>query len=584
MVGLAALSLTLGACKQPTPVDPGEPVSKINLAKVTKPFIVGDTFDLDDFVTVVGGKGPKVYDVVAAKGYESRVEFGAGKDAHKVTVLEEGAIRLSITAKGAEDSEKTVTFNASAYSKLKAAFISMTDGLVYDYGFDCFEEDEDGKEVIVEYIRHNEYYYYDTWQSSKTATGWDVEGFIKYQESGKAYQYTSDGDITCENFVIGERDETYDYYFCNFPWLLTVDDVSTEEDKDGVTFLRVSGSDPAPDADYWDSLAEEFAYNSLSAYPKASGYTCSSVDIYAEEGENGEIEGLIFNVMAKKGKLEKLYSSYRFVEPKKAKVATLESEYKNGTHEPAPIAFTELETALDAFCGATNYTVEAKQYWVDDDGEYVDINAIAAASEDADFKHIVELWPEDYEVSLNDKTIGRVSKQVTKAGVETGNVAGWVQKDGKLYDVKTEETEGVYGQPTGSLSAKTLAEKLGFFSFSGYTGAEMLATFDPMTRVEDEGAIAWTYDNNQYNALFIEPFLVQGEFHYNQNAGFFQQSDANGYYYRFVTGYLRVNADSSITFYGDWGFSDIDYRIAYEFTLKAPGTTTVDISGINFGA
>ena len=132
MVGLAAFSLGLSACTKP---DPGEPVKKIAVSKVTDAFIVGDTVDLDDYVNVEGGKGEKVYTATAAKGSETRVEFGTGKNAHKFTILEEGSIKINVVAENLE-TKKSANFSAKAYTKLKAAFMNATGNLGTVYGFE----------------------------------------------------------------------------------------------------------------------------------------------------------------------------------------------------------------------------------------------------------------------------------------------------------------------------------------------------------------------------------------------------------------------------------------------------------------
>lgn len=582
MVGLAAFSLGLSACTKP---DPGEPVKKIAVSKVTDAFIVGDTVDLDDYVNVEGGKGEKVYTATAAKGSETRVEFGTGKNAHKFTILEEGSIKINVVAENLE-TKKTATFTCEAYGELKATFLRLTKGLSYNYGFDAIEEDETtGEEIVVEYIRHNKNYYYDTWMNADNQwVAKNSEGFIKYIESGKAYDFTAVGP-DCSNLVIGERDESFDYYFCNFPWLLTSKDVTSEVDANGESYLSISGTKAAPDADYWASLAEEFAYNSLAAYPAGYGYICSSVDIFLEEDASGN-QGLIFKVMAKETKTAEpeVFGEYRFVAPEDAKVAVLEDEIKTGAHEPAAISTSELVTAWDLFQGADNYTVNFSQFWIDDDGNKVDLKAIAETITDDDelvssLLSLDNAYPEDYEEVVYDKTIGRISTGYTANGEKSGAIKGWADKEGTLYDFSNakDETTGEWGAVTAAPSSKTLANLNDLFFFGGYPSNLCLSYFDPMTRSEKSGVVTWTYDNSSNNAAWIEPLLLQSEFHYNQNCGFLQQEDSYGYYYRFLTGSISATA-TSIVYTGSWGFSDLDYRIFYSVELSNANTTVVDAS------
>ena len=98
------LTLGLGACntKKPSPSESEQestsesqvdPVSRIKI-EAPSTIVVGQPVDLDDYVTIEGGEGPKVFDVQIPATMTELVEV----EGHQLTALAEGTINVKIIA------------------------------------------------------------------------------------------------------------------------------------------------------------------------------------------------------------------------------------------------------------------------------------------------------------------------------------------------------------------------------------------------------------------------------------------------------------------------------------------------------
>lgn len=585
---LAMTVLPLSACKQE---DPGVEVEKINVSKVEDYFVVGQEFNLDNYVSVVGGKGPSSYTVKPAEGYENMVDFGEGKKAHFVTVLQEGNFQLDLHASNL-DTEASAVFRGSGISKLKSEFKDDTKIVTKNYGFDRIQFGEAGSETTVEYIRHNSNYFYDLVLGQDG--NWSSKGLIKYKNSGISYEFSANG-LDCDNFQVGNRDDKFDMYFCNSPWLLTADDAVTSIDDYGEDYLLIDCSKPAQHGAYWDSLTAEFvscAFNiDFTADAIFNNYKLLGLYIYGEENDKGKITSYRFDVMLVDKATEtdlKIYSQYRFVAPVQARIALLEDEYVKGTHEPL-VNYDELKTVWTTFYEAETYSARVEQYWVDSNDNPIDIAEYAALTpDDLKLAQIAELFPCDAEAVVNDKKVGRISKQLDwRTGSETGYVKGYAEKDEEFFEFESEQDgEGVWGQPKAYPNPKSkLVNRNEIYNFSSYKTEKIFTDFYPYSREQNGNKITWTYGNDVDNILWIDPLFLQSLFHSSQNVSYFRKKNADGYYYRYLSGTVGVDTvNTEISFEGKWGFAEYEnIRMVYKISISKPNTTVVDLTTIDFG-
>ena len=595
MVGLAAFALTLGACKKAE--DPGQPVSRVSVTKPDSVLVVGDVVDLDDYINVEGGKGPKVYTATAARGSENLVEFGTGKDAHKFTILEEGAIKINVVAENLE-TKKTATFAVDAYSKIKAAFVSATDGIAYSYAFAQFEEDASGAEKFVGYYYHNEEYYYGRILNKGS---WKIdEGLIRYEQTGNTYSFTTDGDFECSGYKILQRESDISRYSTNQLWFITAGDVTTKQDANGVEYLEISGDDNSTDgcpysAPIYSSLASEVGFKFFNDYPEYIGQyynidiKVTSIDIYPNEDADGKITSLDFYMMtSEEGATPEVWGAYRLLPPEQSIVPFLEEERKTGAHEPAAIDPVEFGEALDAIAVAGNYTVNYLQWWSSGkDGQDV----VDLSEDTADQKNVVYSWLENcYERDVQVDGEGRRGQMYTInddwEAVDLVYDGGWAKYSsdpetyisfGQDYDSAT----GTYGPVTSETIEKATFDKVdAAYTLTALTSDSAAYVTDITGKEEGGNFISYSFANSQNTmddllATFFQQASVAG---YTAHR-FFTEAFSSGSAYDFLTGTITIFDDGDITLKAGFCWTTgAWYNV--EITITKIGSTTLDLTGV----
>lgn len=568
----SGMIMGLTACPKPVVCDP---VERVAVTSPKKAFVVGNTFNLDDYVTISGGCGPKSYEVTVASGSESIVSV---KD-HQVTVLDEGEFKLKISA-GKGDAVKTANFNGIAYGELKARFDNVIKDLAYDYAFDYVDVEEDNKKLGE--IVHNANYF---WQYYETGTAGDFyEGMIRFK-SGRAYNFSAT-DKDGNGLEIGERNDNYDLYFVNMKWFLSASQVVSKVDGAGQEYLEIPSTVAAPDAEYFDSLADEFAASALGV--GSDDYAISSVNVYCEEGVYlFEVMGKAIDTTASQEEVVLEDCVLRVGEA--AKKAFIEKAIADDI-EPAGIDTTPLGAAIDSIVTADNYTVTFFQYWTNSKGQMVDLS-----TSENEYAQIYYSWTEYAQETIKVDNVNKAvmsTVQAAQGSSFAGRVGGFVEKEGKVYSLDNQE-EDAEGKPviTNTISATeesiTSDQLKATYMLNGIGSAtNAFKNLDVAAVGSQSGLSVYQFGGKGSNAQFVYTLFnispVLGFYANYLWTNGFKEVDGAYDYFSVVAAFgettpLLIQGGESVNFGGG-----AVYKYNFQISVSAVGSTTVDTSGIVF--
>ena len=386
ITSLISLALTLGACGGSTPkVDPTTkptptptasvlPVSRIKVQAPSGGFVVGETFNLEDYVTVSLSDGSTTtqFTATATSGFEDVVSI----DGHQVSVLIEGRISIDIAA-----GTKTAKFKTDALNALVSAFQKMTKTVSNVFGFESLDEDEEGNPVVDGIIVHQKDYSFFPWWDEDEETETVLPGGILKTQSGKTYFYTAE-DIEGNGLnVIPGAQSNFANYFVNMPWFLDHTMVSSktiETEEGDIEYLQVKNVTGAY-KDYFDNATIEFAYCALAidiesyvdVNEKDAPYKGGKVNpmiIFPIYGEDDEIETFEFVLTVDDAQEEtQLIGDFVLHLDDEFNHITSVEEYIASGEEPKEIEHDEIDTALATFVEAKNFKMNMSFGWMNDE-------------------------------------------------------------------------------------------------------------------------------------------------------------------------------------------------------------------------
>lgn len=340
-----------------------DPVSDIEVTTPEEDIIVGDILNLDSYVNVVGGTGPKDYTVTVRAVSADVVTL----EGHTLTVLKEGQIALKVEA-GAE----SVLINWESLSREKAALKAYTQEAASEYAlYDVYTDEEGYLDFAGTGVKHNDNYFY-SYTYNSTARDNVGEGMILLGD-GKMYDFTADS-LEGENFKVlegGASGANWENYFVNMdnPIDYTTFETVTEDDY---TYLVCDSSVPAP-AGMEDYAANMPAYILLCAYGYRLNATNCPADTYQVVVEDLGDGMLLLEIMfeysqAIISRYGDAYAGPQIAEmallggPEDSKLLPAEAYLASG-EIPQALTFDELTTAYTAMDTAKNYTVDVTAGW-----------------------------------------------------------------------------------------------------------------------------------------------------------------------------------------------------------------------------
>ncbi len=560
------LVLGLGACntKKPstseseqesTSESQVDPVSRIKI-EAPSTIVVGQPVDLDDYVTVEGGEGPKVFDVQIPATMTELVEV----EGHQLTALAEGTINVKIIAGAIE-----AKFETDAMSALKAAFAEATAELSNVWAMDELYEGQ----LYVGAVHRADYSCFGVWDDDTNAPG----GFLKAQ-NGKTYQYVLDDNF--ENIEVDSAIQTdFDLYYCNSEWLLSPSDFETVTDEEGNESLVMSGDLPGT----WGSSsapnkAAEFAYTLAQALNSKYMFNGIIVTPYTlGEGEDA-VETFQFDlpIVAVDDKTTVLATySYVLNLNEEDTEITAVREYIDSGAFPEAIAFDEAPAKIGAICEAKAYTANISATWIDANG-----TPIAAPT--------APDWVSNFPVgSETDYVNATTAYQVVKlAGQEKDIIYGDIVNDGKLYGFNN-----INGQEIGDAINASLLEGSDVWADTADTlgaanDAKLWEGFVASNRTETASGdvvISATSDScvELVKAIMYSSYIGYLAYYY----GFDSIGTKDGTLIEL--GWVDVNfvvSEQSLIFQASFNF---DSNTAYLFSMQVSGIGTdnvPDVSGI----
>lgn len=409
---------TLTSCGGTSTVTSEAPaVSRIQITQPQEDVLVGDTLNLDDYVTITGGLGPKSYTATL----QSTSEDKASLDGHTLTILSEGEVKVRIEA-----GEKSGTFTVDALSQLKAKFKDFTSSITSTYFIDMLDVDNAGNIYLAGsgWLHNENYFAIDNSAFSATETG--IQGILR-AGTGNSYSYTMD-DMTGKNFSVTPGIQAnFDLYYLAMDMPLTASTFETQYDSQGNEIGLVT-----TDA---TTIANACLYMFSANSPLEAGATKQALSIefvtfVGQDGEKIDIPLLFVTcdiVIDGKAYTDAMWIYGAIFGPEYGTVSVIDDYIASG-EEPEPYTCEEVPTMFKTISSAKNYTEKVEVKWRN--GTSPTDEGITAP---ADFD-----WGVD-EFSVTSK----VNDTTYYSEFDDGLVMGRTTKDSKLYSFTNLVNESV---------------------------------------------------------------------------------------------------------------------------------------------
>lgn len=467
----SALILTLGvgvtACGPTGPaepsVSPSPSVAPVTRVQVDSPdqVVVGVEYDLDDYVTVTGGPGAKVYEVEIPAASEGKVEVLG----HKFKALEQGEFALTIKA-----GEKQSKFSTVALTQLQADFAEATGSLSTQWALHELLLDQSGNilGLAPSVVHRDDYTTFAEWTSNG-----EYGGFL-LASNGNTYQYYIDG-TTGEVVVDSKIQSNFGLYYCNMPWALSASDfeyVSGTDEVTGNTYEYLVMTNEVPCIQYEDQFSSQlefFMYECAVALNENyyfSELTVEPFTITEGEGEEAtEYETFLLTAYVNAVSTDKNAGAFYYVldtRVEKTEVTPVR-EYIDEGNFPAPLDPTPAITGLTTLAASTSYTMLWQSAWINASNQPIE--------SPIDPKYLAGNLPVGTEYVLGDAT--GVQHQYYGSNCQgvaipqsTPCITGYNEVEGVVYNYTNEgvdaEENPVYGSTftAEALPGVTLAQVL----------------------------------------------------------------------------------------------------------------------------
>ena len=345
-----------GSSSQPSVVE------RIRVTPLDRTLVVGESINLDDFVTVVGGDGGE-------KAFTAEITSGASAvslEAKRVTAIAEGDFTITVSA-----GTKTGLFSGSVLSAVRAAFKDYINNFPSHYGVQI--QRYSGNEIVDRdgalIIHQEDYFAHYNWSSSAPKVG----GYLKSGD-GNMYKWSAE-DLAGTDFkaIPGPVAPVtnWDLYFVNTPLYFNFNDYHmTDYPESTEQLLAITDAAPAQ-ADltsYFNCAIDQLTWCGLSydfeedidkimyvhAEPKAEGGFDFSFELLytdtngTESTDDDHRYGLPF----------------RFLIGNDLPVLNYVQAYVDSGEHPEAVNFSQLSDKISALQTAKNYSISYSSYWV----------------------------------------------------------------------------------------------------------------------------------------------------------------------------------------------------------------------------
>ena len=437
-----------------------EPVSLIRVEKLAS-IVVGQTINLDDYVTVEGGAGPKVFTATVAA---ASADF-AVVDGHNLTALAEGNINVTISAGG-----QSAKFSTVSMSQLKANFGALTADVSNTWAMLELYEDN----LYLNTVHRPDYSCFAIWDDDLEVPG----GFLKCQ-NGKTYSYLLD-----ENFANIDVDpevySDFENYYCNFDFVLSASDFKTVETDKGEALKMSKTARGAWGSSYFTYKVEEFAYT--LALSLGSGYSFDDLYVYPFTLGTGEdaVDTFLFELTILKSLNSSVVATINLVldlDEEQTEVEAVRNYIDEG-NAPEALSFDEAPDAIAAIVRARAYTVELEAGWYNrTTGE-----PVATPTQYG--------WEDSMPVGEEtDYVNATTTYQAYVVDEETTAVFGSIVKDGQLYSFTNVSGQSVTDTLTATEKTGSSVWTDTIDTLNTVNDEEHWSTFEATSRGTEDGVL-----------------------------------------------------------------------------------------------
>ena len=545
-----------------------QPVSTIDIVRLTRALAVGETVNLDEHVNVVGGEGPKAFTASIKVG-----EGVVSLEGKTLTAIGEGDFRLEIAA-----GEQTANFSGSVLSALKFAFQAVLDQTANGYGLQEWDYDLEGNVVVDPtkiQMRQSDYeaepYAHKDGEGKYTIPG----GMLKAQ-NGKTYEFKMD-DMQGTNFeVLPDIISDFGNYYCNQDIPFTAADTETLKTDQG-EFLMIDSTAPAVLGDSRSAnlvddanvvLFGNFLKSTATYY---SGVVGPLVVTPLTVGEGNEaFDTFDISIYITIGETPYLMNSSLLLVGAKTPTLAAARNYIDSGANPEPISYAEIVAKVNAAVAAKNYRVTIENGFFDSDSD-----SLAFVDYMTAFNGYHPSWEEVYPDAVEERIVTSTGVYYDfnqtqhydpstydqhASPVTVHEIGGLMNHDGGVYQYeKTGESTYDTAAVTG---ATDLWTSLGAYLATGLVPGESFAV---SSREEKDGKVYFELDQATASAFY--PILCRQ----SSNGSFIKnvqdQQYGQGTLEPYITVYVTVS-DNAIEYFWHVRFSN-QYLFAQKLTFSA---------------
>lgn len=555
-----------------------DPVSKIRVTPLASPLIIGDTLNLDNYVTVVGGEGEKLYSATLREGSDAVVSL----EGKTITALAEGEFTVNLAA-----GEKTASFSGRVMCQLRADLQGVLAQTVEGYAVQQYAyaagvvTPQAGKINI----HHEDYYAGPSAVKNDAGTAWVTGGMLK-AENGKTYEFAVDDLETGENLNVRSKIlSDFSHWSTQIDVNLDISQLELQVDPDtGEEFFTLSPELPVESgwdqafSNYVDEYVAALFDITLNSYVSYyASYSPQYLPLVFRQIQLSEtqtafaVEASLF--MSTISYTLNVVNGYFIVGDATPDVASVRAYIDNG-NAPAAVPFTEMNTAFGAIATAKNYSYGITSGWVHlaDFSDATCPDDLATHGYDRYFKEGTEM--------------AKVAADGKYVELSSGQKLGYIEHDSKLYSFANEYDEGTstWGD---TLTAAEQAGKTSFWNdmssetFAALAQDATYAAFYVNERVEDpdNNKVTFSFDGDAGEGAVFEALMNPTEYgwylNYILSNGW--TSDMRSYF----NCELEINTvtnEASFFGYLNW---DGDVGFIFMMDIEDIGTTALpDLSGI----
>ena len=400
--------------------------------------VVGQAVNLDDYVTVEGGEGPKVFTAtVAAASAELAVVEG-----HTLTALGEGDINVTISAGGL-----SAKFSTTAMSALKADFAEAIANVSNTWAMlELYQE-----QLYIGAVHRPDYSCFPGWGDND-----EPGGFLKCQ-NGLTYSYILDDQF--ENIQVDPAIQSdFGNYYCNYDFCLSASDFTTTETDDGEVLVLDKHAPGAWGSSYFNYKVEEFAYT--LAVSLNSNYSFGDLVVSPftlTNADNEDIDTFLFSLPIIKNADQSTAAVYQYVfdlDDGETEITAVRNYIDSGSH-PEAIDFEPLVTRLNEIVTAKNYTLTVEAGWF----TATDMKTAVACPETLvgySYDIYFSVGTETSKVTSDNilRNITATTYRGASGAVENA-VVGYVKKEGTIYSISNISEGAVVDTITGTAKTGT---------------------------------------------------------------------------------------------------------------------------------